>query len=103
MQLQPLLNIEATLYRIEKLLAVKQPRERKPKVELTDAQWLAKMVEMYPNYDVPQLLRDAEAHYVSQGKAFTRAMGAAWLRRQATFDRQVAVPGAGKKHGGLVL
>ena len=100
MQLQPLLNIEATLYRIEKLLAVKKTRERKPKVEMTDAEWLASMKTAYPQLIVEACLRDCEAHYVSRGQTMTRAKGAAWLKRQAEWNKPVSVP-AQKK--GLVL
>jgi hypothetical protein len=100
-----LLNIEATLrrledmgLRIEKLL---QPQKREPRtVKLTDAEWLDSMTRMYPQFDVPALLRDCEAHYVSKGQVMTRAKGAAWLKRQVEWDKPVTVPA---KKGGLVL
>ena len=101
MHIQPLLNIEATLYRIEKLLSVKQPQKRGPRpVKLTDAEWLASMKAAYPQLSVEACLRDCEAHYVSRGQTMTRAKGAAWLKRQAEWDKPVSVPA---KKAGLVL
>lgn len=97
-----LVSIDTALRRILELLeAQAQPKLRtSKKVELTDAEWLHKMVEAYPNFDVPQLLRDAEAHYLSSGRAMTRAKGAAWLKRQAEWHKPVTAPA---KKRGLVL
>jgi hypothetical protein len=93
-----LLNIEATLrrledlgLRLEKQLAPREPKGPK-KPPLTDEEWLEKMKKLYPTLDVPQVLREAEAWYVSEGQDMTRKKGNAWLKREVPKYKPVTVP-----------